>query len=186
MPKKKKGVITGNVKSEIKNECKREFKDPMFVGVDPSYNGFGIIVLDKNAEIIEQKLISIPPDKDKDHDTEKRIIELEKEFKFIPNIVCLNKVYVEGPSYSSNGQFVLQMGALHFYLRIFLFKKKVDYKIVPPNTLKKFVTGKGVAKKELMLLNVFKKWGVEFSDNNLADAYGLARMALEDFKSETK
>jgi hypothetical protein len=28
-----------------------------------------------------------------------------------------------------------------------------------------------------MLLGVFKKWGVEFSDDNAADAYSLARLA---------
>jgi hypothetical protein len=29
-----------------------------------------------------------------------------------------------------------------------------------------------------MLLNIYKKWGIEFRDNNIADAYSLARMAL--------
>jgi Holliday junction resolvasome RuvABC endonuclease subunit len=161
--------------------CK-DLKDPMFVGIDPSYNGFAIIVIDKDGEILEQKLIS----SDSDKEAEERIVELEKEFKFIPSIICLHSVCIEGPSYSSNGAFQLQMGALHYYLRLFLFKKKVKYKIIAPGTLKKFVCGegKGHAKKELMLLNVYKNWGVEFNDNNLADAYGLARMALEDYNNE--
>jgi hypothetical protein len=49
--------------------------------------------------------------------------------------------------------------------------------IVPPTSLKKFVLGKGVGGKNEMLLGVYKKWGAEFSDDNLADAYGLARLA---------
>jgi hypothetical protein len=49
------------------------------------------------------------------------------------------------------------MGALHYYLRIFLLKKNVEYKIIAPGALKKFVTGTGTAKKELVLLNVYKK-----------------------------
>lgn len=49
--------------------------------------------------------------------------------------------------------------------------------IVPPTSLKKYVTGAGNAAKDNMLLGVFKKWGVEYRDNNSADAYGLARMA---------
>ena len=75
-----------------------------------------------------------------------------------------------------------------YYLRIFLFKKKVNYKIIAPGTLKKFVCGKGKghAKKNLMLLKVYKNWGIEFDDDNLADAYSLARMALEDYKNDTK
>lgn len=49
--------------------------------------------------------------------------------------------------------------------------------IVSPDGLKKFVTGKGGAQKSDIKLAVFKKWGVEFWDENEADAYGLARMA---------
>lgn len=169
-------------KIEIKLSNNKTLKDPIFVGLDPSYNGFGIMVLDKDATIIEQKLLTSTSKKE----AEERIIELEEGFKFIPNIAGLHSVCIEGPSYSSNGAFQLQMGALHFYLRIFLFKKNIRYKIIAPGSLKKFVAGegKGKAKKELMLLKTYKKWNVEFEDNNLCDAYGLARMALEDFKNE--
>lgn len=50
--------------------------------------------------------------------------------------------------------------------------------IVPPTSLKKFVTGKGTAKKNEMLLGVFKRWGVEFSDDNQADAYALEQFGI--------
>lgn len=50
---------------------------------------------------------------------------------------------------------------------------------VPPMTLKKFVAGKGNAKKQEMLMQIYKRWGVEFNDDNAADAYGLARIAGE-------
>jgi Holliday junction resolvasome RuvABC endonuclease subunit len=48
---------------------------------------------------------------------------------------------------------------------------------VPPMTLKKYASGKGNAKKQEMLLQIYKRWGVEFSDDNAADAYALARLA---------
>lgn len=50
---------------------------------------------------------------------------------------------------------------------------------VPPTILKKYVTGSGSTKvsKSQMLLQVYKKWGVEFTDDNAADSYGLARIA---------
>ena len=48
---------------------------------------------------------------------------------------------------------------------------------VPPMTLKKYATGKGTAKKQEMLLQIYKRWGVEFNDDNAADAYSLARLA---------
>jgi Holliday junction resolvasome RuvABC endonuclease subunit len=50
---------------------------------------------------------------------------------------------------------------------------------VPPMTLKKYASGKGNAKKQEMLLQIYKRWGIEFNDDNAADAYGLARMAAE-------
>lgn len=49
--------------------------------------------------------------------------------------------------------------------------------IVPPTSLKKYVTGKGQGvSKSQILLNVYKKWGVEFTDDNAADSYGLAHI----------
>jgi crossover junction endodeoxyribonuclease RuvC len=49
--------------------------------------------------------------------------------------------------------------------------------LVAPLQLKKFVTGKTTAKKDDMKLHVYKRWGFETSDDNVADAYGLARLA---------
>jgi len=161
-----------------KKQCEsiKTCADPLFVGIDPSINGTGIIVLDKDANIVEQKLFSVKADT-----FEESLVKYEDEISFIPNIMNLKGVCIEGPAYQSTGQVVLQMGALHFLLRLFLFKKNINYKIIAPGTLKKFVTGTGVAKKELMLLKTYKKWGAEFDNNNLCDAYGLARMALEGF-----
>ena len=36
-----------------------------------------------------------------------------------------------------------------------------------------------------MLLKVFQKWGVEFSNDNLADAYSLARFALDSYQKSS-
>jgi len=48
---------------------------------------------------------------------------------------------------------------------------------IPPMTLKKYATGKGTAKKQEMLMQMYKRWGVEFNDDNAADSYALARLA---------
>lgn len=55
---------------------------------------------------------------------------------------------------------------------------------VPPTVLKKFVTGKGNAKKQEMLLEVYKRWGADLSDDNAADAYGLALIAGKHHKTQ--
>jgi len=154
----------------------KSYKTKLFVGIDPSFNSTGIIVLDENAEIVDQKNFSLA----KYDEIEEKLLKFEEFISFIPSIVRLGGVHIEGPSYMSKGKYVLQMGALHFLLRLYLYKRDVFFKVIAPGTLKKFVTGKGNAKKDLMLLRVYKKWGVEFEVDDLADAYGLARMALEE------
>ena len=179
MEKAKKGVIKekNEVVCEITEKC---ISDPKFVGLDLSYVATGLIVLDSNGLILEQKLISTKSE----NDTEDRIIQIIDEILFIPKIMGLANVCIEGPSYGSRGNQMLQMGALNFYVRIFLRRKNVKYRIIAPPTLKKWVAGSGRAAKEMMLLHVYKRWGVEFKDNNLADAYGLARIAMEDYQNE--
>jgi hypothetical protein len=51
---------------------------------------------------------------------------------------------------------------------------------VAPTMLKKYITGKGTGvQKNQILLHTYKKWGVEFTDDNAADSYGLARIAAQ-------
>jgi len=152
----------------------------IYIGIDASYSSTGLIHLDENAEIKKQKILKFNK---KETDTEDRLIKVKEDLIF--PIMTLNsvqkiKVCLEGPSYNSQGQRILQMGALNFFIRYWFRVLKIDYRVVEPNTLKKFVTGKGNCKKDLILLKVFKKWGVEFDVNDLADAYGLARMILEE------
>ena len=49
--------------------------------------------------------------------------------------------------------------------------------LVAPQQLKKFATGSGNTKKELITKEVLKRWDVDFDDTNLAEAYVLARIA---------
>lgn len=161
--------------SQFQKTCNQE--NYFFVGIDLSLTNTGLIILNEKSEIIKQELIST---KSSD-EIEKRLLEIEEKLAFIPNIVRLQNVYIEGLSYGSTGHSILELGALHYIIRIFLYKKNTNYKIIQPGTLKKFITGKGNAKKNLMLMKVFKRWGVEFNDDNLCDAFSLAKMALDEY-----
>jgi len=156
----------------------------LYIGIDPSYSSTGLIILDEEAKIVKQETYKF---NQKGTDTEERLIHVKE--KLIFPIMTLNnddgpiKICMEGPSYSSRGSHVLQMGALNFFIRYWFRVLKLDYTIMTPQELKKFVTGKGNSKKDLMLLQVYKKWGEEFSCDDLADAYGLARYILEGDKN---
>jgi Holliday junction resolvasome RuvABC endonuclease subunit len=85
-------------------------------------------------------------------------------------------IVIEGYSMGSKGSRVFSIGELGGIIKYMLWKKNYKIVIVPPKTLKKFITNNGNAGKELMLLKTYKKYGVEFSDNNECDAFGLAKI----------
>jgi len=155
-----------------------------FVGLDLSLNGTGLIILDNETKIINKKLITSNPKED----IEDRYIHILLELDFILSIHPLQKINVEGLSYQSVSSNAAQLAGLHFIVRTELKKKLINYKekveIIPPGVLKKFITGKGNCKKNLILLNVFKKFGETFDDDNLADAYSLARLALFEYNKK--
>jgi len=49
--------------------------------------------------------------------------------------------------------------------------------LVAPQQLKKFTAGNGNTKKEMLPKEILKRWGVDFDDMNIAEAYALARIA---------
>ena len=49
--------------------------------------------------------------------------------------------------------------------------------LVAPQQLKKFTTGNGNTKKEMLPKEILKRWGVDFDDMNIGEAYALARIA---------
>lgn len=65
---------------------------------------------------------------------------------------------------------------LTYILRLWLWKSQKSALLVSPMSLKKFTTGQHNAKKDMMLLEVFRRWGVEAGDDNQADAVALAEV----------
>jgi Holliday junction resolvasome RuvABC endonuclease subunit len=87
----------------------------------------------------------------------------------------IKDVAMEGTVLASQSALVL--GELSATVKLMLWQKDILPLQIPPMTLKKYATGKGTAKKQEMLLQMYKRWGVEFNDDNAADAYALARLA---------
>lgn len=149
----------------------------IYCGIDLSLTGTGIICLDDNLNILIQKLIKTKSES-----------LIEDRYIYIYDIISklINKyedkiINIEGLSFNSkNSQRYLELAGLHYYIRTNFKYYNLNYKITPPTILKKFVTGKGNCKKNLILLNVYKKWDIEFNDDNTADAYGLARFLYEE------
>lgn len=81
---------------------------------------------------------------------------------------------IENYAFGATNQ-LAQLGELGGICRLILHRNDVPFIEVAPTTLKKFVTGKGNSEKNAMMLQCYKLWNVEFSDNNEADAFALAK-----------
>jgi Holliday junction resolvasome RuvABC endonuclease subunit len=85
-------------------------------------------------------------------------------------------VVIEDFSFASKGSSLFQIAGLGYIVRHWLWKNKIDFLLVPPTVLKKFVTGAGNSDKSVMLMKILKNWDVEILDDNIGDAYGLSRI----------
>jgi Holliday junction resolvasome RuvABC endonuclease subunit len=89
-----------------------------------------------------------------------------------------HQVTIEGYSFDSGTAWGTSLRELGGIIRYHLRKAGLTPLEVPPTQLKKFVTGDGHADKNIMIKECFKRWDVDFSDDNMADAFGLAKLGV--------
>ena len=99
------------------------------------------------------------------------IDEISMTIGYDPEIICL-----EGYSFGSRGRAVFQTGELGGLVRVLLHKTGIKWIEIPPSQVKKFATGKGNCGKDLILQQVYKRWGMEFKTSDEADAFVLAKI----------
>lgn len=150
-----------------------------WVGIDQSYSGFAITILgaDNSYKTTVAKF---------DSGGVTRLSEIQNHLKnTLQDVAKTNSIQdiaIEGYAYGREFG-VAQSGELGGAVKLALYEMESTGKgryplIVAPTSLKKYVTGRGNGvQKNQMLLHVFKKWNVEFSDDNAADSYGLAHIA---------
>lgn len=89
-------------------------------------------------------------------------------------------VVIEGYSFASahNSH---QLGEIGGLIRDRLHCEGLPILEVPPAMLKKFVSGKGNAEKDLMRLRAYKNWGIEAETQHEVEAYCLMAIGLSCF-----
>lgn len=157
-----------------------------WVGIDQSYSGFAITLLgeDNSYKTTVAKFESSGVE---------RLVEIQNHLKSTLeealNCCEVSDVAMEGYAYGREFG-VAQSGELGGAVKLALYgmenlNRGKHPLIVAPTSLKKYVTGRGNGvQKNQMLLQVYKKWGVEFPDDNAADSYGLAHIASGKAKME--
>jgi len=152
-------------------------------GIDPSLVGFSICYMDANCNIIK-----FNPVYQDTGDRVDRLIYLATQVEMSIQRMDPDMVFLEGYAFAKGHQ-AHQLGEIGGQVRRLLRENRCLFQVVPPKTLKKYVTGKGNAKKEVMLHHTYKSWGVGddvLVDNNQVDSYGLARMAMHTIFLEWK
>lgn len=108
-----------------------------------------------------------------------RLIEIEhwmNELMLeIASTMCFDIKYIvmEGYAYAAYGQ-AFSIGELGGVLKRFFYRAEIPIYIVQPQTLKKWITGIGKGDKNMMLLKAYRKYNIEFANDHVCDAYGLA------------
>lgn len=135
----------------------------------------GIVVLDSDFEIQSQNLIRVP-EKVKGA---QRLVDIERGLDFILNEFKTEEkeVFVEGYAYGAKYQreSLAELGGV---IRRYLHLAKINFWIIPPTSLKMFVTGTGRASKNYMKKRTKEKWQETFKSDDVCDAYGMSRLGM--------
>ena len=157
-------------------------KPSLVVGLDLSLSNTGYVAANKSFRFC----VSGATGGYEKEGIERRIVKIWLDLDaqvFSPN-ERIEYIVIEGVSYNLKGQRAAQSAGLHYYVRCQLQIRYPSIKraYVPATTLKKWVTGDGHAKKNMMLLKCFQKFGFEAPDDDICDAYCLARYGFEKRK----
>ena len=154
-------------------------KNIISMGLDLSLTGTGVSIL-KDGKITLRKLIKSKPIPDgKPVDEIKRIEKIVEEIEFCLSEELPTIAVIEGLAFMvRNATALVQLSALNYMTRALLLSYDVPFLIVAPTSLKKFITGSGASKKDVMLIETYKRYGVSIMNDNECDAYGLAQVGL--------
>lgn len=158
----------------------------IFVGLDLSLTATGLAIITGKGNILLTEAIHTSSN---DVDVERCIFIRDRilmaiERMYQDSCKALKEdglplsVIIEGFAYAAPAS-AARIGMLHGAVLCRLRECGWPFELVAPAKLKKFVTGKGNSPKEVMIMKILKRWGVEVEDHNVADAYALARWGLE-------
>ena len=142
------------------------------VGIDQSANHTGVAVLASDGTLLLSELIE-----PKTRDT----VRLVDIYNTLDALLAKHAPYDIGvwESYSMKSQHrAFLLGEVGGIVQILLSRYSARVESCAPKSLKKFVALSGDASKGEMKAAVARRWGVRFTDDNLADAYGLARFGF--------
>ncbi len=140
------------------------------LGVDLSYSNTGFTIYDTDDKTYKVFGKQFPSKLGYN-----RLVVIHEAIK---NILVQNDIdMVIQQNYSFGSKFNRQaMGQLGGIAKYTYSTMNIPYILIPPTVLKKFVCGKGVAQKDRVRLQAFRKWNIDFSTNDQVDSFVLAKI----------
>jgi Holliday junction resolvasome RuvABC endonuclease subunit len=138
------------------------------IAIDPSLNATAYAYRKDNGQLITGRIVprrvGIA-----------RLHYIEQQIAAVVELVRPAYVVYEGNAMQGKGR-VFDIGELGGVLKLRLWVAGITILLVPPSSLKMFVTGKGNADKEAMMEATAALAGRSFSSDDEADAFGLLLM----------
>lgn len=139
---------------------------PRVVGLDLSMTATGIAWCDGSTYTVKTK-----------RDGDRRLPEICHEVGIAVAERGIDLVVIEDLPTHAHGAGIT--GMVHGAVRAYLLRLRVPYVLLTPATLKKYATGRGNAGKPEMAVALFKRAGLELTDDNQVDAAWLRFAGLQ-------
>ena len=103
--------------------------------------------------------------------------EVFKQVRTEGGAALVDIIAIEGYSFSRNGNAVYQIAELGGVVRWLLSRYRFPYMEIPVTEWRKHLFGQGNLRKELVRLEAFKRYGVEFRSLDVLEAWCVATAA---------
>lgn len=143
-----------------------------FIGIDTATRNTGVCILSDTSDVGEFFLVSVP----KKLHGGALLSFFHGEISKIMKSRVFSFGAIEDGSFGSAGR-IFQLGMVNGIVQLEWTKHATPYATAAPTQVKKFFTGNGRAKKPDMMARATALHGKDVSDDNMADAYALARLA---------
>lgn len=142
------------------------------IGIDQSLTSTGVCLVE--GKKVKMSSTIMP----KATDEVDRLIEIESRLAEMITASNVEVAVMEGYSFLGGGR-LASLGEVGGVVKKLLRQLGIDFYIVAPMTLKKFCNSSKSKGKNKVMLEVYKRFGVEFEDDNQTDAFGLAMIGNE-------
>lgn len=150
-------------------------EDRLVMGIDPSLTSTGLAYIWRG----KLKATTLAPSKRKGSECRgtARLAWYRDELRDMLRRYRPSLVVIEG--YAFGAKFSREaLGELGGVIRLLCHDEGIPVVIFQPTQLKMYATGKGTGPKDNVSKELFKRYGVDLTDNNEVDASGLAIMGL--------